>query len=101
MVLKATISATSEAEADRLSRDLVERRLLAGTFVTSGDSRYWWNGQVCEATYYNVEGYTTRRHREQIIGVVEGESDDDVPIVEFVEVDGSRVFRDWVAGAVG
>lgn len=37
------ISATSKEEADKISDALVENKIVAGTLITKGDSRYWKN----------------------------------------------------------
>ena len=40
------ISATSREEADSISEVLVEKRLIAGSLILKGDSRFWWKGKV-------------------------------------------------------
>ena len=42
------ISATNRDEANRISDHLTENKLVAGTMITSGPSRYWWQGKIVE-----------------------------------------------------
>ena len=96
MHVKAVISATSKEEADRISDKLTEEKLVAGTFITEGDSRYHWEGEIVEETYYNISCYTLEKHKEEIIELVEDIHSDDVPIIEFTEIDGNQGFLDWI-----
>lgn len=96
MYIKAVISATSKQEADRISDMLVKRELIAGTMIFSGPSRYHWEGEIVEKEYYRVQGHTVLENKEKIIELVEDIHSDEVPIIEFTEVDGNQGFLDWV-----
>jgi periplasmic divalent cation tolerance protein len=96
MHIKAVISATSKEEADRISDKLTQKELVAGTLITDGDSRYHWKGDIVEETYYNISCYTLDPKKETIIEHVEDLHSDDVPIIEFTEIDGNQDFLDWI-----
>ncbi|MFB6116367.1 MAG: divalent cation tolerance protein CutA [Candidatus Nanosalina sp.] len=100
MYIKAVISATSKQEADRISDMLIRDNLIAGTMIHSGPSRYHWEGDIVEKEYFRVQGHTLERHKKEIIRKVEDIHEDEVPIIEFTEVDGNQGFLDWIKESV-
>lgn len=96
MHIKAIISATTKQEADKISDKLTQKKLVAGTLVTEGDSRYQWKGEIVEETYFNISCYTLESKKDRIIENVEDMHSDDVPIIEFTEIDGNQDFLDWI-----
>lgn len=55
---QALVSAVSRQEANEFSDSLVRSKLIAGSLITQGDSRYWWEGEIVEKTYWNVQAFT-------------------------------------------
>lgn len=100
MVLKVVISSTSKDEADEISDMLVRDELIAGTMIFSGPSRYHWDGEIVEKEYFRVQGHTREENKERIIEKVEDMHSDDVPIIEFTEVEGNKGFLEWVEKSV-
>ena len=100
MYIKAIISANSKQEANRISDKLTQKKLVAGTLITKGDSRYHWKGDVVEKEYFNISCYTIDSKKERIIENVEDIHSDDVPIIEFTEIDGNQDFLDWIEGNI-
>jgi periplasmic divalent cation tolerance protein len=100
MKIKAVISATSKQEADEISDMLIQEELIAGTMIHSGPSRYHWGGEIVEKEYYRVQGHTLSRHKEEIVEKVDEMHEDDVPIIEFTEIDGNQGFLDWIEESV-
>jgi periplasmic divalent cation tolerance protein len=96
MYIKAIISATSKNEADRISDKLTQKGLVAGTMITKGDSRYHWESDTVEEKYFNISCYTLESKKESIIEHVEDLHSDNVPIIEFTDIDGNQDFLDWI-----
>lgn len=52
------ISATNKKEAHKISDTLVKKRLIAGSLILSGPSRYWWRGEIVEKEYHNIQAFS-------------------------------------------
>ncbi|MFH1582441.1 MAG: divalent cation tolerance protein CutA [bacterium] len=94
------ISATSKEEADNISDTLVKKRLIAGSLITKGDSRYWWEGEIVEKEYYNVQGFSLIKNKEKIISEVKQIHSDKCPIIAFIQIDGNEEFLNWIKESV-
>lgn len=90
------ISAPSEEEADEIARRLVEKRLASGTRITSGKSHYRWKGEIVEKEYWNIEAYSLKKKKEEIIEEVEKIHSDECPVITFSEIDGNKDFLEWI-----
>ncbi len=94
------ISATSKKEADRISNALVRKRLIAGSLIIKGPSRYWWRGRIVERIYYNVQGFTLIKNKLEIISEVKKIHSDECPIITFASIDGNSEFLKWIKESV-
>lgn len=94
--LQVTISSPSRKEADFFSDELVKQKLVAGCLVIEGMSRYWWNGEIAEKTYWNVQAFTIESNKSGIIDLIESIASDDCPIISFVQIDGNSKFLTWI-----
>jgi uncharacterized protein involved in tolerance to divalent cations len=56
MVYKVRISASTEQEARKISDTLTEEEIVEGTFIISGDFRFYWKGSI-EEEYFNIQAY--------------------------------------------
>lgn len=93
---EVTISATSKEEAENISDVLLKKKLAAGTLITKGDSRYWWEGEVVEKEYYNVRAFSLMKNKQKIIDEVEKIHEDETPIIAFHEIDENEKFLNWI-----
>ncbi|NMI89186.1 divalent cation tolerance protein CutA [Nanohaloarchaea archaeon] len=100
MVYKVRISAGSKDEAKKISDELIEEELVAGTLITSGESRYHWEGEIEHQTYYNIQAYSPGELKQEITKKVESTHSDDVPIIEYIDIEGNQKFLDWVEESV-
>ena len=98
--VQALISAPTRTEANQFSDYLVKERLVAGCLITEGASRYWWQGEITEKTYWNVQAFTLADNKEAIITAIEELASDECPIVAFFPYDGNEKFLKWVEGSV-
>ena len=94
------ISATSKEEADKISDSLVTKKLVAGTLITKGPSKYWWENKVVEREYYNINASSLAKNKDKIISEVKKLHSDKCPIIMFFEMDGNEEFLNWIKESV-
>jgi len=94
------ISATSKEEANKISDILVKNKLIAGSLIIKGDSRYWWQGKIVEKEYYNVQAFSIINNKDKIIQEVKKIHSDKCPIISFNKIDGNNEFLDWITNSV-
>jgi uncharacterized protein involved in tolerance to divalent cations len=93
---QALISSPTREEAKSFADILVEERLVAGCLITEGASRYWWEGDIVEKQYWNVQAFTVETNKEKIISIIEDISSDECPIIAFFRLDGNQKFLNWI-----
>ena len=101
MYCRVRISATSEEEANNISKTLVKKKLVAGTMIYSGNCHYWWDNEVIEKKYWNIGAFSLMKHKDAIIDEVKGLHSDECPIVAFNEIDGNKEFLQWIDEFIG
>jgi periplasmic divalent cation tolerance protein len=96
MYCKVRIGAPTKEQANNISKTLVEKRLVAGTFISKGNCHYWWDNKVNEKAYWNTEAFSIIKCKENIIEEVRKIHSDEVPIIAFNEIDGNTEFLKWI-----
>lgn len=94
------ISAVNRREANKISDILVNKKLIAGSLIIKGPSRYWWKGKIVEREYYNVQAFSLMKNRSKIISEVKKIHSDKCPIVAFIKMDGNKEFLEWIGNSV-
>jgi len=94
------ISATTKQEADKISDSLVNKKLIAGSLILNGPSRYWWEGKIVEKEYYNIQAFSLIKNKEEIIKEVKKIHSDKCPIIAFTKIDGNKDFLDWIKNSI-
>jgi periplasmic divalent cation tolerance protein len=94
------ISATSKEESNAISDRLVTKKLIAGALILKGPSRYWWNGEIVEKEYHNIQAFSLTKNKSDIITEVKKLHSDECPIIAFFDMDGNEEFLDWVKESV-
>jgi uncharacterized protein involved in tolerance to divalent cations len=64
------ISATNKEEVNKISDALVKKRLIAGSLIVRGPSRYWWKDKIVEKEYYNIQAFSLMKNKPKIIAEV-------------------------------
>lgn len=90
------ISAINKKEADDISDSLVTKKLIAGSLIIKGPSRYWWNNKIVKKEYYNVQAFSFMKNKNKIIIDVKKIHSDKCPIIAFTIIDGNKEFLDWI-----
>ena len=94
------ISATSKTEADNISDSLVMKKLIAGSLIIKGPCRYWWDNEIVEKEYYNVQAFSLVKNKNKIINDVKRNHSDKCPIIAFTTIDGNKEFLSWIKESV-
>lgn len=94
------ISATNKKEANKISDTLVKGKLVAGSLITQGPSRYWWQGKIVEKEYYNIQAFSLMKNKAKIISEVKKIHSDKCPIIAFLKMDGNDEFLKWIKKSV-
>lgn len=97
---RVRISATSETEANTISRALVTMKLVAGTMIYNGNSHYWWKGEIVERVYWNIGAFSVLTNKEAIINEVRKLHSDECPIIAFNVIDGNEDFLQWIDASI-
>ncbi|RLB43350.1 MAG: divalent-cation tolerance protein CutA [Deltaproteobacteria bacterium] len=97
------ITASSEEEAERIGRKIVEHRLAAcANIVKSIRSFYWWEGAVQEDNEAVLILKTRQELMEELIEKVRSLHSYDVPcIVSLRVLEGNPEFLKWVEEETG
>lgn len=94
------ISAPSREEANNISDALVREKLVAGALLYVGPARYWWEGEIVEREYWNIQAFSLMKNKAKIISVIEGISSDECPVIAFYKIDGKQNFLKWIEESV-
>ncbi len=97
---QVTINATNKEEANNISDILVKNKLVAGSLIINGPSRYWWQGKIVEKIYYNIQAFSLIKNKEKIIKEVKKIHLDECPIIVFSKIDGNNEFLKWIRDSV-
>jgi uncharacterized protein involved in tolerance to divalent cations len=100
MYIQALISATSKKEAESISLALTKKKLVAGTLITSGYSRYWWKRELVTKKYWNISAFAMTQNKKRIVILVERLHSDECPIIAFFQMDGNAKFLRWVKSSI-
>ncbi|MBU4485237.1 divalent-cation tolerance protein CutA [bacterium] len=94
------ISATNKEEANNISDNLVKNKLIAGSLIVKGPSRYWWKNEIVEKEYHNIQAFSLFTKKDKIILEVKKIHSDECPIIAFLAMDGNLEFLDWIKESV-
>lgn len=64
------INAKNIREVNKISNILVKKRLIAGSLILKGPSRYWWKDKIVEKEYYNLQAFSLIKNKSKIISEV-------------------------------
>jgi periplasmic divalent cation tolerance protein len=95
---QVTTTTDSRAEAERLGRTMVERRLAAcAQIVGPITSTYWWKGAMETAEEWMAVMKTTEKQSAQLIAAIKAEHSYETPdIVAISIVGGFPDYLNWI-----
>jgi periplasmic divalent cation tolerance protein len=96
------VTCSSRAEARRIAKALLDRKLAACVSIAGGvESRYWWRGKQEQAKEVLLLVKTTRAKSRSVIQTVKMAHSYDVPEIIFLPVvAGERRYLRWIRGSV-
>lgn len=97
---KVLIDATNSKEANMISDVLIRQKLIAGSLIIKGPSRYWWKGEIVEKEYYNIQAFSLMKNKPRIISEVKKIHSNKCPIIAFFKMDGNDEFLNWIKESV-
>ncbi|MDP7180670.1 MAG: divalent-cation tolerance protein CutA [Candidatus Woesearchaeota archaeon] len=90
------ITCKDKAEARKVSKLLLEKRLIACSNIHAIDSMYWWKGKLVDDKEYVVIGKTKKKNVKTIRVEVKKIHSYDVPCIMDIDVDANSDYLDWV-----
>lgn len=96
-----TTTADDRGVADRIARAVIERRIAACARISSAESVYRWDGEICVAPEFVVEIKTTAAARAAVEAAIRELHSYELPeIVAHPVAGGSKAYLDWVSSEV-
>lgn len=94
---KILIALPSKQKAESITQELLEKKLVAGGFITKGLSMHWWKGKINKEDYWSIRAYSIMENKNEIIKIVKEMSSDETPGITFFKIDGANQdFLDWI-----
>jgi periplasmic divalent cation tolerance protein len=94
------ITHSSEAEAQRVSQHLLERKLIACTNIFPITSAYWWQGMIQNECEWVSIVKTTLESFEGVKTQVEKVHSYEVPCILKITVEANAAYEQWIADSV-
>jgi len=91
------ITCKDEEEAKKISKQLLEKRLIACANIFPIQSMYWWKGKIEENKEFAILAKTKEAKYNEIEDEIKKLHDHEVPcIVAFEWKQASESYKDWV-----
>lgn len=91
------MSAETKEEAEKMLKELVNRKLMVGGTIMYGPSHYWWNGEEIDMDYYFIMGFTTRDKVATLEEAYCEVSIEDVPMFSSYSIKANKSFRNFIS----
>ncbi|HLD81535.1 MAG TPA: divalent-cation tolerance protein CutA [archaeon] len=98
VLLSVYITAGSEREAERITKRLLEKRLVACVNFLPAKSSYWWKGKLVNAKEVVLVAKTRKGNWEKIRSEVKKAHSYSVPCITAHEVKAGKDYEEWVLG---
>lgn len=83
--------------ADKITDELLKKKLVAGSQLSEVTSKYWWNDTIEEAKEYKIEFRTKERLFSEIEEIIKNIHDYDIAEISSCEIkNGSKEFYSWI-----
>lgn len=98
--LQVWVSAESKKQADEILDSLLKKKLVAGGLIVKGPARFWWKGKISSMNYYNISAFSITKNKKAIISEVKKVSNEEIPMIWFINFDGNKEFVKWIDRSV-
>ena len=101
MFIVVFITTANKREAERISRVLLDARLIACANIIGGiDSIFWWKGKKEKAREYLLIGKTRKELFNKLVKVVRKNHSYEVPeIIAIPIIAGHKPYLDWITNS--
>jgi periplasmic divalent cation tolerance protein len=90
------ITCKDKAEANKISKSLLERRLAACTNVFPISSSYWWKGRIVNDKEFAILAKTIKKNYGKIKKEVKKIHSYDVPCICLIESKANKEYERWL-----
>ncbi len=90
------ITTGSQAEAEKLSRLLLEARLIACSNMYPIHSAYWWKQKITHDKEWVIIAKTIASHWENVQKLVRDNHSYDIPCISKLEIESNPEYAEWV-----
>ena len=90
------ITAKDKAEAKRISKHLLEKKLAACTNIFQIESMYWWKGKIQESKESVIIAKTSEENYEKVKQEVKKIHSYDTPCIMKLGVECNKEYSDWI-----
>ena len=94
------ITGKDKVEADKISKHLLKKRLIACANMLPISSAYWWKGEIVSEDEYLMICKTLKEKYSLIIEEVKKIHSYDVPCISLIETDANPEYMEWVKNEV-
>jgi len=92
------ITISSEEEAKKIARHLLEEKLIACANIFPIQSMYNWKGKMADEKEIVVLGKTKAENYEKIVSEVEKIHSYDIPCILKIPMESNQKYEDWLSG---
>lgn len=86
---QVAISAENKEQVGKILNSLLQKKLVTGGQIINAPARFLWKGRITDMDYFNIQSFTTEKHKEAIILDVKQNSIEEVPMISFIEIYGN------------
>ena len=92
------ITCSDKAEAEKISRHLLDQRLIASANMFPVSSMYWWEAKLQKGREVAILAKSVRENFEKVRQAVRAIQSYDIPCIVSYEAAADADFADWVSG---
>ena len=90
------ITCKDKAEARKIAKHLLEKKLVACANFFPINSMYWWEGKIEDDKEFLLLAKTSDKSFEKVKKEVKAIHSYDVPCILKLETEGNKEYMDWV-----
>ena len=80
---------------------LLEKKLILGGPILEGPAKFWWKGKIVEMNYAYILTYTTEKHKAAVIEEATKASEEEVPMISFMPLEGNEALIKLIDQTLG
>jgi len=96
------IACKDEEEAKKISKALLEKKMIACANIFPVQSMFWWENKIEEKGEYIIIAKTIKTRFDEVSDIVKDLHSYDVPLIEQWDIDAvDKDYLDWLNKEVG